>query len=355
MVFGFRKKKDEKDKGSAPEKNETRGADTGSSASSGTSGPQSVGTCTIAGPPSGRYNGQLIDGVPNGEGTCDYDNGDRYTGSFENGKRNGRGKQKGKIKGSGYEYEGQFKDDKFNGEGRLTMDGNIYKGTFKNGEFIHGKLTESDGTTSEGSFRDWKLNGYGKTVGQGIVIQGDMIDGKLNGAGTITFPDGLKIYGKFKDNLSDGVSTFEMNGVKRYGMLTNNGMKLIDNDTDARSGRSAGGYGGPMGEQGSSPYRYCPYCGKYLGFYKCDCGKPSYAISYCSDCGQALTMNKECPTCHNKYVYRPRHVLRSKRINLGHRGVCRKGVPAAYPLSPTHPVRGRQGEKLCKAGFFSPL
>jgi hypothetical protein len=48
-----------------------------------------------------KYQGKLVNGVPNGYGKLTWTNGDFYEGSFRNGKRNGQGKR---INVDGSEY-----------------------------------------------------------------------------------------------------------------------------------------------------------------------------------------------------------------------------------------------------------
>lgn len=70
----------------------------------------------------GIYEGELVDGVPNGEGkfTTKNENGDEWT------------------------YEGTFVDGHFEGEGKTTWkDGNINIGTYQNDEIIPISLEES--------------------------------------------------------------------------------------------------------------------------------------------------------------------------------------------------------------------
>ncbi|HIJ85817.1 MAG TPA: hypothetical protein HPQ00_16655, partial [Magnetococcales bacterium] len=65
-----------------------------------------------------------------------YDDGVRYEGEFNNGKRHGRGKQ---IWPDGAEYEGEYQNDKRNGQGTFTWPSKAkYEGDFVDGK-RHGK------------------------------------------------------------------------------------------------------------------------------------------------------------------------------------------------------------------------
>jgi hypothetical protein len=61
-----------------------------------------------------KYEGEIVDGVPNGEGTLTWFSGDKYVGKFKDGLQNGQGTF---TFSDGREYVGEFKD------------GNPWKGT----------------------------------------------------------------------------------------------------------------------------------------------------------------------------------------------------------------------------------
>ena len=39
----------------------------------------------------GTYIGEVVDGLPHGQGTWTYPNGNKYVGEYKNGKKNGKG------------------------------------------------------------------------------------------------------------------------------------------------------------------------------------------------------------------------------------------------------------------------
>ena len=75
--------------------------------------------------------GQCTQGdCENGVGTKTYSNGNKYQGSFKNGKRHGKGKF---IWASGALYEGNWVEGKREGQGQeILANGTIYVGGFKN-------------------------------------------------------------------------------------------------------------------------------------------------------------------------------------------------------------------------------
>jgi hypothetical protein len=79
---------------------------------------------------------QVIDEDQQGyvrKGPIDMENGVRYYGQFNNGMRNGRGKQ---VWQDFTLYEGFWEDDVQSGRGRLISgNGDVYEGEWKNGMF----------------------------------------------------------------------------------------------------------------------------------------------------------------------------------------------------------------------------
>jgi hypothetical protein len=129
-----------------------------------------------------------------------YPDGAVYEGSWEEGKRNGKGKY---TFSNGDTYDGDWKDDKINGKGKYTWpNGGVYEGDFKdtkkNGK---GKYTWSDRGVYEGDYKDDKMNGKGKyTYPDGGVYEGDFKDDNKNGKGKYTWPDGRVYDGDWKDD-----------------------------------------------------------------------------------------------------------------------------------------------------------
>ena len=92
------------------------------------------------------YDGELVEGLPNGKGKEIYKNGDEYMGQFVYGKKHGYGilYSPGKFK-----YSGNFQNNKMNGYGTIEYEnGSVYRGEFKNAEF-HGTGTFIDNNGNE--------------------------------------------------------------------------------------------------------------------------------------------------------------------------------------------------------------
>lgn len=171
---------------------------------------------------SGSYTGQWKDGKPYGYGKwSNVENGKGYTyeGNWTDGKACGKGKYTYILgnKISSVE-EGEFKNDKLNGQGKHTSyndDGKtidwIDEGNYIDGELNgQGKWTlyKDDGKTisyiEEGEFKSGDLNGQGKCtlyINGGVysVYEGEWVNGKRNGQGTMTYADGRVESGTWKD------------------------------------------------------------------------------------------------------------------------------------------------------------
>jgi hypothetical protein len=112
------------------------------------------GIGTYISPTGTRYEGEWKDNGASGHGVCHYADGMKYDGQFESGERHGKGVL---ISPVGDRYEGEFKNDFAHGEGVYTW---------------------GDGVRSEGEFREgnpWNVLGYDE-YGE---ICGLFVDGKV--------------------------------------------------------------------------------------------------------------------------------------------------------------------------------
>lgn len=133
-----------------------------------------------------KYKGMLIDVVPNGIGTANYDDGRIYTGFFINGRPTGKGTKwlkdgtviegdfiNGRVYGVGKitfpnqeHYEGYLENDTMHGFGTLFFpNGEIFTGNFYyNYYHLYGVLKYSNGQVYMGGFK------YGYKHGRGVMI-----------------------------------------------------------------------------------------------------------------------------------------------------------------------------------------
>ncbi len=165
--------------------------------------PNGQGTLTY---PDGRkYEGQWKNGKQEGQGTYNYTRGKIYEGQWKNGKRNGQGTY---TYPDGGKYVGEWKDGKRNGQGTYTYpDGGKYVGEWKDGKRNgRGTYISPDGEKYVGEFKNGMPNGQGTyTYPDGSMYLGEFSDGKPNGQGTYTFPNGQKYVGEFKDGIPRGI------------------------------------------------------------------------------------------------------------------------------------------------------
>jgi len=181
-------------------------------------------------PDGGRYRGQVVDGLLQGEGRIDYPNGSWYAGGFKDGQWHGQGQWHGS---NGEVYRGQFAAGLFDGLGDLTTPGSHYAGTFSHGrrdgegtlkqadqtyrgQFKDdqyegaGQLELADGSRYQGLFAKGKPNGAGvRSDASGNQFSGRFVDGQLQGSGTYDSVDGEQYIGEFKDNRLEGRGRYE--------------------------------------------------------------------------------------------------------------------------------------------------
>ncbi|WP_339431334.1 MULTISPECIES: C13 family peptidase [unclassified Pseudomonas] len=181
-------------------------------------------------PDGGRYRGELVDGLLQGQGRVDYPNGSWYAGQFDKGQWHGQGEWHGS---NGEVYRGQFQQGLFDGQGSLTTNASSYTGGFKQGrrdgegtlkenamtyrgEFKAdqysglGRLEMDDGSSYQGQFAHGKPNGEGQRGdSSGNSFTGHFVNGQLEGNGTFNSADGDVYVGGFKNNQLHGKGRYE--------------------------------------------------------------------------------------------------------------------------------------------------
>ena len=137
------------------------------------------------------FQGDFVNGKPNGNGWIVFTEGKEYNGDFVNGFYHGKGVYISKdnftyegdfalnhFEGNGKcvwvngdKYEGQFKNDRFEGRGVYHYaDGKVFQGDFKKGvKHGDGSLTSADGSTKVSG--EWDQ-------GSIVKVRGITVDGK---------------------------------------------------------------------------------------------------------------------------------------------------------------------------------
>ena len=181
-------------------------------------------------PDGGRYRGDLVSGLLQGQGRVDYPNGSWYAGGFDQGQWHGLGEWhgsngevyrgsfnqglfdgKGQLTTSGSSYTGGFKAGRRDGEGTLKENGMTYRGEFKADQYSGlGRLELEDGSSYQGQFAHGKPNGEGQRGdASGNQFTGHFVDGQLEGNGTFNSADGDIYVGGFKNNQLHGKGRYE--------------------------------------------------------------------------------------------------------------------------------------------------
>ncbi|KJZ63723.1 C13 family peptidase [Pseudomonas fluorescens] len=181
-------------------------------------------------PDGGRYRGELVNGLLQGQGRIDYPNGSWYAGDFDKGQWHGQGEWhgsngevyrggfslglfdgKGTLTTSGSSFTGGFKAGRRDGEGTLKENGMTYRGEFKADQYSGlGRLELEDGSAYQGQFAHGKPNGEGQRGdASGNQFTGHFVDGQLEGNGTFNSADGDIYVGGFKNNQLHGKGRYE--------------------------------------------------------------------------------------------------------------------------------------------------
>jgi len=155
-----------------------------------------------------RFTGEHKNGLRHGRGKYTFSNGSTFEGLYENGSPNGYGKE---TFPNGAKYEGNYLNGRFHGEGKFEQPNGItFKGTFRD-SLLNGKgeFLGADGTVYKGDYLEGAATGYGEyKYPDGTVYGGEVLNGLHHGKGKISFPDGASYEGDFVNNMRHGFGTY---------------------------------------------------------------------------------------------------------------------------------------------------
>ena len=185
------------------------------------------------------YIGENKDGKREGKGKMYYKNGDlMYEGDFINDKMEGNGKY---IYEDGIYYIGQFKNTKKTGKGKFyNKNGDLmYEGDFIDDKIEgNGKCIYENGNYYIGQFKEGKRHGKGKMYYKNgeLSYEGDYTNDIEEGNGKYIFEDGSYYIGQVKNELAHGKGTsYYKNGNIKYegdfvnGIIEGSGKYIYDN------------------------------------------------------------------------------------------------------------------------------
>lgn len=141
---------------------------------------------------------QLLGFVSDRIATLQYPNGNRYSGGYADGKKQGHGAF---VWATLHTYSGDYKDDNMHGTGTYTWpDGGKYTGAWRDGEMNgYGARVYADGGTYVGQWQNNSLNGTGtRTWPHGDAYVGQFLNGNMHGAGTYSWADGGRYTGAWQ-------------------------------------------------------------------------------------------------------------------------------------------------------------
>jgi hypothetical protein len=189
-----------------------------------------------------RYVGETVNDKRQGSGSYYFSNGDTYQGGFENGlfhgygvmskmpfyenrkhcvgrnyqgfwdkgSRSGHGRYKN---GFGDYYDGNFKDDVYDGQGTMFFaDGSRYIGEWKKGRFSgFGEHIFSNGSSTKAHYVNGLMHGQGlfRYGGQGGSYHGNWKFGRKDGVGKRTYSSGAEYQGEFVEDVISGKGVYK--------------------------------------------------------------------------------------------------------------------------------------------------
>jgi hypothetical protein len=141
-------------------------------------------------------------------------NGDEYTGTWKNNKKDGKGTYRWKA--SGNIYDGDWKDDLRDGFGTLStrMKNGTYRKLYVGGwseghKQGFGTRFYSDTVSYEGEWFCGKRHGWGRmTYPNQSIYEGEWICDKACGTGMTLYGDDHRYEGSFKDGKKDGAGKY---------------------------------------------------------------------------------------------------------------------------------------------------
>ena len=170
------------------------------------------------------YEGELSFGKPNNNGKLELTIKEipyTYVGEFSYGIKQGKGNLF--TNDNKFNYDGDWKNDKYEGFGALYDHGEKYTGDFKNGKFHGmGSFYKSNGDILEGDFLEGNLKKGKITYKNGDVYEGELENGIFNGYGTYKYKNGDIFKGQFLEGKKNfGNLEFSNNGGKYEGFFEN--------------------------------------------------------------------------------------------------------------------------------------
>ncbi|CAF0740496.1 unnamed protein product [Adineta ricciae] len=183
-------------------------------------------------PDGSKYEGDVEDGMKDGEGTLSYPDGGYYEGQWSEDMRCGYGVNKW---ANGCRYAGQWEDNKMHGDGKYTYpDGGQYKGEWENNVRCgQGVNTWANGEYYDGAWDENKREGHGIYVynNEECKYVGDWSNDMRHGYGVNTWPTGDRYEGYWRNNMKHGQGT----------LYLANGTKLVGNWADNNFDKSSSG------------------------------------------------------------------------------------------------------------------
>lgn len=199
------------------------------------------------------YGMMTLDGKPQGKGIIKWSDGHKYEGEVSNidGKaiRHGHGEMifpPNEKYPEGMKYVGEWKNDKQEGQGKFIWIGLAeINGEYKNGlpNGYGEQIYYTHGGKYSGTFKDGLKEGKGTlTFPNGETYTGDWVSDIRHGNGKMKYADGVEYEGEFQNNQRHGkgkqnnpeagvyVGEFEFNQYNGYGTLTfDDGRKIVGN------------------------------------------------------------------------------------------------------------------------------
>lgn len=176
-----------------------------------------TGTAEYRWPDGRTYDGEWLNGEPQGRGTETLPDGETYAGQWDGGMRHGLGELLGARGGL---YQGEFHRGVREGNGVQFSEDGVYQGEWSaDREHGYGELAGAHGSRYTGQWREGLRAGQGAYQGaDGSSYEGEWLDDHPHGFGIYRFPHGAVYSGGWQAGLQHGAGRLvEISGVTYEG------------------------------------------------------------------------------------------------------------------------------------------
>lgn len=175
------------------------------------------------------YSGKFLNSLPNGTGTMDYGDGEKYAGEFTAGSENGKGilhHKDGKTEEVTYNMGKIVRKVIPNYAGQAKIEG-CNKGNCREG---YGEFEFPSGNRYFGNFENGRIHGQGKmNFASGNILEGQFVENVIKNGKLIYHPEKISFTGTFNEDGTPKTGEYEFPSNGSTVTIRNNEMIAVHN------------------------------------------------------------------------------------------------------------------------------